>query len=178
MNEKIISLLKIMNRFPIKVYVDDSPVPVASEEEWSNFVSGYKVIHAAGGIVRDTDGSVLMIYRLGRWDFPKGKVEEGEDYVEAAVREVREETGATSLEVVCLLPETYHTYNINDTRILKITHWYLMSYSGGGELKPQTEEEISRAEWVGVADVGHKLMDSYRSLKELWEKTVNYLKTV
>src|SRR5690606_23008426 len=51
------------------------------------------VIKAAGGLVENSKSEYLFIKRLGKWDLPKGKVEEGEKMKEAAVREVEEECG-------------------------------------------------------------------------------------
>ena len=50
-------------------------------------------VRAAGGIVTDEAGRMLLIRRNGRWDLPKGKVEAGETLLQAALREVEEETG-------------------------------------------------------------------------------------
>ena len=50
-------------------------------------------VRAAGGIVTAPDGTMLLIQRNGRWDLPKGKVEPGETLLQAALREVEEETG-------------------------------------------------------------------------------------
>lgn len=50
-------------------------------------------VRAAGGIVTAPDGTMLLIRRNGRWDLPKGKVEAGETLLQAALREVEEETG-------------------------------------------------------------------------------------
>ena len=72
------------------IYQNDQPI---SEEA----VKGYRRIHAAGGIVRNEKDEILLIFRLGKWDFPKGKVEEGEQFDQTAVREVEEETGLQNI---------------------------------------------------------------------------------
>src|SRR5690606_16124356 len=53
----------------------------------------HKIIKAAGGLVKNGEGDYLFIFRLGKWDLPKGKVESHEKMREAAVREVEEECG-------------------------------------------------------------------------------------
>lgn len=63
------------------------------------FFKQFVVIEAAGGIVQNTNKELLFIYRLGKWDLPKGKMEKGEHPDECALREVTEETGVTSLEL-------------------------------------------------------------------------------
>ncbi|ULT24020.1 NUDIX domain-containing protein [Sphingobacterium sp. E70] len=63
------------------------------ETVFQNLKSKLKIIKAAGGLVKNGDGDYLFIYRLGKWDLPKGKVEDNEKMKEAAVREVEEECG-------------------------------------------------------------------------------------
>ena len=149
------------------IYRDNRPVSIQDEQEWASFAEKYTIIHAAGGIVTDENDEILMIFRYGCWDFPKGKVEKGEDWETAAVREVQEETGLQNIILKETLPNTYHTYTLHDTPILKITHWYAMQ-APAQSLVPQTEEDISQAVWVARDEVAERLRDSYLSLKGLW----------
>ena len=142
---------------------------IYDEQEWNRFVQNYTLIHAAGGLVSNENDEILMIFRLGCWDFPKGKVEEGEDWPTAAVREVEEETGLRNILLKEAFVNTYHTYILKDTPILKITHWYEMR-APQQPLMPQTEEDISQAVWVARSEVAKKLEESYASLKGLWER--------
>ena len=160
------------NRYPLTVFHDNKPVVIRDEAEWTRFAQDFKTIHAAGGIVSDENDDILMIFRYGCWDFPKGKVEEGEDWPTAALREVQEETGLRDITLQEPLPNTYHTYILHDTPILKITHWYSMQ-APAQSLTPQTEEDISQAVWVPRSEVGDRLSDSYLSLKGLWELVVS-----
>jgi ADP-ribose pyrophosphatase YjhB (NUDIX family) len=155
------------NRYPLTVFHDNRPVVIHDETEWAEFAQDFHIIHAAGGIVHNENGEILMIFRYGCWDFPKGKVEEGEDWETAALREVEEETGLQDISLQEPLPNTYHTYTLHDTPILKITHWYAMQ-APEQSLVPQTEEDISQAVWVAREEVAERLRDSYLSLKELW----------
>lgn len=160
--------LQTMNKsYPLTIFHDNRPVTVRDEEEWGRFAKDFRIIHAAGGIVADENDDVLMIFRYGCWDFPKGKVEEGEDWETAALREVEEETGLHGITLTEPLPNTYHTYLLHGTPILKITHWYAM-HAPQQSLTPQTEEDISQAVWVPREEVAERLSDSYLSLKELW----------
>ena len=149
------------------VFHNNKPVVIRDEAEWTRFSQDFKIIHAAGGIVSDENNEILMIFRYGRWDFPKGKVEEGENWETAALREVKEETGLQGITLLEPLPNTYHTYILHDTPILKITHWYEM-HAPQQSLVPQTEEDISQAIWVPRSEVSDRLSDSYLSLKGLW----------
>ena len=109
-----------------------------------------------------------MIFRLDKWDFPKGKVEAGEEYAEAAVREVEEETGLKDITLGEPLPSTFHTYELHGEPILKETHWYTMR-AHSQSLTPQTVEDITQAVWVPIEEVSRKLEESYQSLRVLWE---------
>ena len=160
--------------FPINIFEGDICRTIGSREELHEFASNYTMIYAAGGIVMNGAGQILMIYRLGRWDFPKGKVEQGEGFETAARREVAEETGITSVEVVRPLPSTFHTYLLNGRKILKQTSWFLMRAKHGNAAPvPQTEEDIEEALWVDRTSLDEKLQNSYPSLRDLAEKIKN-----
>ncbi len=117
---------------------------------WSDFKEIFKIMKAAGGVVENDEGKVLMIYRLGHWDLPKGKIEKKETKKEAAVREVQEETGVQNIDLQDFIHTTYHTYiDRKDRRVLKYTYWYKMKTSDSN-LVPQTEEAIEKAEFVDL----------------------------
>ena len=54
-------------------------------------ISLYSLIEASGGVVLNEENKLLWIYRLGKWDLPKGKLEKNESFKVAAIREVEEE---------------------------------------------------------------------------------------
>ena len=83
------------------------------------FKACFTFIEAAGGLVFNTAGEFLIIKRNEIWDLPKGKLEKRENFEEAAIREVEEETGLHGLELLQPLISTYHTYTLNDERVLK-----------------------------------------------------------
>ncbi len=149
------------------VYQNSHAVALDTQADFERFAKDYRLIHAAGGIVADQQNRILMIYRLGCWDFPKGKAEPGEQHEQTALREVSEETGLRDLELGCTLPDTYHTYTLHDEPILKVTHWFAMR-AANQPLVPQTEEDITQAVWVAAPDVAWKLQGSYPSLARLW----------
>lgn len=130
---------------------------------WKHFT----VIMAAGGLVQNADGDVLMIYRRGKWDLPKGKMEKGEDLEICAIREVQEETGLSEVEIQQFLVTTYHTYNDFGKQILKESYWYLMNASPGQTLIPQTEEDILSIEWVHQNAIKEKLKNTFPSIKDV-----------
>jgi len=108
-----------------------------------------------------------MIFRNGKWDLPKGKLEVGENIQECAIREVEEECGVLGLCIVNALQDTYHTYEIKGKRILKRTYWFEMKTDFKGGLLPQTEEGITKVDWVDKQDIIEKLENSFGNIKEL-----------
>ncbi|MBP6515490.1 MAG: NUDIX domain-containing protein [Chitinophagales bacterium] len=113
-------------------------------------------IVAAGGIIKNAAGKVLTIYRRGFWDLPKGKVEAGEKIEDAALREVKEETGADVVRASHRTIVTYHCYVIKGENCIKETHWYLMNLVGTNTLEPQTEEDIESIEWMNKEEFESK----------------------
>ena len=156
--------------FPIKIFGQNKVTIIQNECEFQNFASSYIFLYAAGGIVQDEMQHILMIYRRGVWDFPKGKIEKNESPKEAAMREVKEETGLKGVRIGRELAQTFHTYVENGQPILKQTHWFNMSSSGNQLLVPEIGEEITQIEWVKKNVVRYLLEDSFSSLLDLWEK--------
>ena len=115
---------------------------------WKHFRSYFSDIEAAGGLVKHNSGCYLFIERKGKWDLPKGHIEPGETPEQCALREVEEECGIKNLSIVEKLNPSYHTYRYEDVSYLKKTHWFLMKYEGALLTKPQTEEGITKAEWL------------------------------
>lgn len=107
------------------------------------------LIKAAGGLVENPEGKYLFIFRRGKWDLPKGKVDEGEKVRTAAVREVEEECGIRVDTVSGKICDTWHIYKQDGRLILKKTYWYKMELSSNQELIPQLEEDITEARWLG-----------------------------
>ena len=107
-----------------KVFINNQPKIIY--HNWEEFCDNYKMIFASGGVVLSNE-KLLMIFRNGLWDLPKGKMELHETELECALREVEEECGIDNLRVIKFLKYTYHTYIENNQAILKKTSWYLMS---------------------------------------------------
>jgi 8-oxo-dGTP pyrophosphatase MutT (NUDIX family) len=117
------------------------------EALWRDFQACFDRIDAAGGYVVNPRGELLVFYRRGSWDLPKGKIDPGETPEVAAVREVREETGLRELTLGPFLLDTWHTYTQKGRRILKKTWWYKMT-TPETDVTPQTEEDIEEIQWV------------------------------
>lgn len=132
-----------------------------------DFISIFPLLEAAGGIVMNLKKERLFIYRFGKWDLPKGKIENGESIEEAALREVQEETGISRQDIITGLPSTFHMYLYKGKWILKQNHWFAMQYKGNEILIPQIEEGITRAEWKGSEKMDEVFSNTYSSLHEL-----------
>ncbi|RUT79420.1 NUDIX domain-containing protein [Ancylomarina longa] len=137
------------------------------EQLFEHFKSCFKYIEAAGGKVFNSDKQVLAIYRLEKWDLPKGKVEKGESVEEAAVREVEEECGISDLKILKELNSTYHTYWMKGRFVLKRTYWYEMAYNGSEKLVPQTEEDIQEVKWLSSDNLDVLKSNTYTSILEV-----------
>lgn len=131
------------------------------------FSSQFKIIDAAGGLVRNKVGEWLFIFRNGKWDLPKGKIEKGEKIRSAAIREVQEECGIGELHIIQEIPSTYHIYYINETAILKRTYWFEMTSTDTSKLIPQTEEGITEVKWIASKNLKQVYENTYESVKEV-----------
>ena len=145
-----------------------SPTDEESERLFAEFGAQFVPIEAGGGLVKAPRGEVLMIYRNGRWDLPKGKLEPGEQIAECAVREVEEECGITGLQLGKLLTRTYHLYELHGKWILKRTSWYAMTNDGAGELTPQIEEGITDIRWIAPDNIHFYVENTYATIREVF----------
>ncbi|MBN4052027.1 NUDIX domain-containing protein, partial [Cytophagaceae bacterium AH-315-L13] len=137
-----------------KGVIDSAVLKSESEDDLlSSVKTQFELIDAAGGIVKNSNGEILMIFRRGMWDLPKGKVEEEESIEEAAIREVKEECGIDSLEIIKALIPTFHTYEMNKQKYFKTTYWYEMRCDDELVLTPQVEEDITEVKWMSTEEV-------------------------
>ncbi len=125
--------------------------------------SHFKIVKAAGGIVEKED-KILMIFRMGKWDLPKGKIDKGEAIEDCALREVEEECGIR-VERHQLICKSWHTYLRNNRRHLKKTYWYRMSIVDDSQMKPQEDEDIQEVRWMVDKELRAALYNTYRSVR-------------
>lgn len=140
---------------------------------FKSFIGRFKLTRAAGGAVISKKDEVLMIFRHGRWDLPKGKKNAGERNRETAIREVMEETGFQKLEINKKLSVTYHFYRRNKNLIVKKTHWFLMNAKRNQEMIPALEEGIEKVKWVPFEKAKKKSSKTFRSITEVLEKAIS-----
>lgn len=140
-----------------------------------DFFGCHRLIEAAGGIVFNHLDEILLIYRNGRWDLPKGKIELGEGVEEAAIREVQEETGLDKISISSPVVfenimgnATYHTYfDKRGNRILKRTYWFIMVCDGKPDGTPQLEEGITKVAWIPRTELNKHVKTSYGSIQDV-----------
>ena len=144
---------------------------------WKQFRSRFNELPAAGGLVRNSEGSFLFIRRLGVWDLPKGKIEKNETPEKAAIREVEEECGLSDLQIVRPLDSTWHIYRSPwikppENLVLKETRWFLMNYAGNERPAPELEEDIEEVRWFAPSEIDWVMQHTYSSLADLIRKTL------
>lgn len=133
------------------------------------FFKKFTLIFAAGGFVQNEKGEVLMMFRRGKWDLPKGKIDHNESVEDCAVRETEEETGLKNIKLISPLLTTYHTYHEGSRHILKETTWFKMKVSGTQLLIPQADEGISKLEWVKKEGIKKYQNNSFPSIEDVLE---------
>lgn len=166
--EKEMSVEEAMNELeetkehPGFIYMTANP-----DVDWQLFISYCTLIEASGGLVKNEKNEYLIIFRKGKYDLPKGKLEYDETPEQGGIREVEEECGISQLEIIKPLEKTFHTYIHKKNRVLKKTNWYLMK-TISQKLIPQTEEDIEKVEWMTVAQIENKVLkNTYGSIEEL-----------
>ena len=136
------------------------------EDAWRLFQSQFLLLRAAGGLVVNNQ-RLLFIFRNGKWDLPKGKMEMGESVDETALREVQEECGIVDLCLNQFLTKTFHVYCMNNRWVLKETDWFLMQSSQDNNLTPQLEEGIDLVKWVSPEAIDEYLNNSFETISRV-----------
>jgi 8-oxo-dGTP pyrophosphatase MutT (NUDIX family) len=115
---------------------------------------------SAGGVVV-RDGQVVVIVPTRRaadgssvLALPKGHVDPGESELEAATREVREETGVVA-EPVCELGQSRYWYRRDGRTVSKTVHFYLFSYVQGDTA--DHDDEVEQARWIDLSEAREQL---------------------
>ncbi len=131
-----------------------------------------KTLIAGGGLVRNEKGELLMIFRKGKWDLPKGKLDKGESIDACAVREVKEETGLQEVTLGNLIGISHHHYFDEYLKmdVTKESHWFQMQANSNQELVPQTEESITNIRWVAGKEMEECLQNSYVNVVDIIRK--------
>lgn len=137
------------------------------DDIWKEFRKLFVLIRAAGGLVKNSKKEYLLIFRNRMWDLPKGKMDEGEETEETALREVEEECGIKKLKIVKPIGNSYHIYELKGKLALKLTYWFEMSCGDDKEPTPQLEEGIEKAIWVKAPMFKQWRRDMYPSVWDI-----------
>jgi 8-oxo-dGTP diphosphatase len=103
-----------------------------------------RTIQAAGGVVLDSQGRVAIVHRprYDDWSLPKGKLDPGESFEQAALREVEEETGLRA-RLVSELPSVKYRDNKHRPKVVR---YWLMEVEHDPGFAPN--DEVDELRWV------------------------------
>ncbi len=124
-------------------------------------------LEAGGGLVRNGQGQYLFIFRHGKWDLPKGKLEADEAPREGSIREVTEECNIEIRGITRELEPTWHAYLLAGRIALKKTYWYLMEAGDDGNMRPQAEEGITQVRWFFPQELDQVHQNTYALIREM-----------
>ncbi|MGB9179260.1 MAG: NUDIX domain-containing protein [Pyrinomonadaceae bacterium] len=142
-----------------------------------------KIQVSAGGVAFRQRGGKTFVALInvgadgGRWQLPKGLIEEDEAPEAAALREVHEETGIEATLVKLLDKVEYWYYSTEGgerIRFHKFVHFYLMRYKAGDVNEHDTE--VNEARWVEISSALNML--AFKSEKQIVEQAQTIIKTI
>lgn len=134
-------------------------------------------VKAAGGVVENAEGKILMMKRLGVWDFPKGKADPKEKSIVTALREVEEECNVKVFANE-KITTTWHTYFFKGQFAIKRTKWYSMGLISDRGMKPQIEEGIEELKWMTKDEASQEVENSYSSIQFVFKKWIKNLESL
>lgn len=170
LSSRLIIGLDIPGEESLKSCTEKTVTSIKHHPVYQSFLSLFRFVEAAGGRVRNEKDEILFIYRFEHWDLPKGKIhkkDKGSPSL-AAIREVMEETGLQTVNILRELTSTWHIYYAKEQRCLKRTYWFEMFAESDQPLTPQTEEDILLVRWISPSDLETILNKAYPSLRELF----------
>jgi 8-oxo-(d)GTP phosphatase len=136
---------------------------------FKQFCAHFSFIEAAGGLVLSDRNNVLMIFRNGYWDLPKGKCDKNEAIENCALREVEEECNVSGLSIAQPLTVTHHAYRMNDKIYLKRTDWFLMNCKEDNQqIRPQENERTTMAGFKSMEEAKELIVNSYPAIREVF----------
>ena len=145
------------------------------DEVLNTFKKKLLCIKASGGLVHTDEDNLLLIFRKGKWDLPKGKLDDKEDFETCAICEIKEETGLENVQLEKPLTITYHTYHEGGKHIIKESHWFLMKSEKQKVLIPQVKEDIEKCEWVEINKLAPYLENSHASIVDVVKEGIKVL---
>lgn len=164
---EVAQTVRLLENGELPMAVLRSPAPETVLEQVKSHFTEFV---AAGGLITNATGEVLLMFRRGKWDMPKGKLDDGETLEECAVREVQEETGLQNIKLGHLITETWHYYPLKDKKVLKHSYWYRMYFTGTELTVPQIEEDIMDIQWIRPENLAKYMQYSYQNIVDVVEK--------
>lgn len=138
-----------------------------------------KIEISSGGVIYRLNNSTFEVLLLkdknGFWSFPKGLIEDGEDKLTAAKREIGEEVGIHGLKMVTELAPINYIYKWKESIIKKTVYFFLFKYIGGETPKPQLEEGITETKWFDL-DESIQIVGYPKTNKAVLEETLASLR--
>jgi ADP-ribose pyrophosphatase YjhB (NUDIX family) len=134
-----------------------------------------QTVYAARGIVWSEDDELLMIQRYGKWDLPKGHLQPNKSYEQCDLREVNEETGLKTLEILRSAGVTHYEYfdNVLHQEAIKEIHWFEMKSSTLLDVMPELKEQIVWIRWISKNEFEKYLYNSYDNVRTILKKFIN-----
>jgi len=132
---------------------------------------------SSGGIVAKARSSKIRILLIkdpyGKWTWPKGKIDKKETPLDAAKREIGEETGLKNIQVISEIGRSNYFYTRKKRLIYKTVYIYLFKFNGNEALSIQ-KAEIDDGRWFSEEEALSKV--SYKGAKELLKKAIKIFK--
>ncbi|MBP8959387.1 MAG: NUDIX domain-containing protein [Bacteroidales bacterium] len=139
---------------------------------WKLFRIYFTEVQAAGGLVKHISDRYLFIKKKGKWDLPKGHLEENETAEDCAIREVEEECGIKGHKIIKPLEPTWHSYTKEEISYLKKTEWFLMGYEGIMIAQPEKKEGITEVGWLLPDEISNIRTEIWPSLMDMINKII------
>ncbi|CAI8279489.1 MAG: hypothetical protein CNE98_06040 [Bacteroidetes bacterium MED-G17] len=150
--------------------LEDKAVVLCNDPEvyFQKFLAQFPLIEAAGGLVLNAKNELLFIEKRNYLDLPKGKIDKGESALEAAIREVGEETGAGTLQMVRESVVSYHFFQYPKEKLkVKKTKWYILNCDDTKNLRPQPDEDITKVFFLHPQKALESLTKTYPSILDI-----------
>ncbi len=129
--------------------------------------AGAVVFNDEKGIIR----FLLLNYPAGHWDFPKGNMEKGEDYVDTVKREITEETGITDIEILPSFNKKIEYYYRRKSGIVQKQVIYLLARAKTRDVTLSYEHK--NFAWLGLEEAVNRV--TYRNSKNILKNAARFL---
>lgn len=132
---------------------------------------------SSGGIVIKSYSSKIRILLIkdpyGKWTWPKGNIDKGETSLEAAKREIAEETGLKNIQVISKIGQINYFYRRQKKLIYKTVYFYLFKFSGR-EAVSIAKREVKDGRWFQEEEA--LSLVGYKGAKEFLKEAIRVFK--